>query len=386
MQTSAADYSSNIQEVDGSRQLALDAISGKVTERVPFALFTWGFDYYWKIAGIEPWKLACGSSESWHRAHIALYERHRPDILFYSGAGAGPNEPKLLDETADRWIFKAMNTGKEWEMHKVSYALKRHKSGEQASPEQPRELKTREDAEEMAPKFTGWGEPYLKGLTRLIEELGDKTLVLPHHSPAYICACYALGFEKAMEKILCEPDIFYYFCERFTDGDRLRMQELKEAGAEAVFIADGWASCDIISPEQFKRFAWPFQKSIAEAAHEAGLKIILWNEGDILPILDLEAALDIDAFAFEQPRKGVDITVDKVRAVFGKERCLFGNLDSELLLKRNNPEEIKAETEKQILMSGEGAPFVLCTGSPIPSDVQPEAVDAMIAASRNFRW
>ncbi len=162
----------------------------------------------------------------------------------------------------------------------------------------------------------------------------------------------------------------------------IHIVEGAEAGAEAVFIADGWASCDIISPAMFERFALPYQRAIVEAAHEAGLRIVLWNEGDILPILPQEASLPVDAFAFEQPRKGVATTVAAVRAVFGPRRCLFGNLDSEDLLLRNDPQEIARAVEEQVAQSGPGAPFVLCTGSPLPSNVEPSAVDAMIAAAR----
>ena len=160
------------------------------------------------------------------------------------------------------------------------------------------------------------------------------------------------------------------------------MREWREAGAEACFIADGWASCDILSPAMVEEFALPYQRSITEAAHAEGLKIILWNEGDILPILRQEAAIPFDAFAFEQPRKGIQITVDKIRAVFGPKRCLFGNVDSELLLMRNNPGEITDAVRKQMLESGTGAPFIMSTGSPLPSNIEPSAVDTLVSAAR----
>ena len=160
------------------------------------------------------------------------------------------------------------------------------------------------------------------------------------------------------------------------------MREWAEAGAEVVFIADGWASCDMLSPEMVERMALPYQRSITDAAHEAGLKIVMWNEGNILPILELEAEIPFNAFAFEQPRKGADITVGKVRQVFGNERCLFGNLDSETLLTREESKEIERAVQSQIRQSGRGSPFVLSTGSPLPSNVSPEAVDMMIAAAR----
>jgi uroporphyrinogen decarboxylase len=245
-------------------------------------------------------------------------------------------------------------------------------------------LQTRADLDRAIPAEQGWDEAYLAGLARLIAELGDRAMVFPHHSPAYICACYAFGFERAMELMLTDPDLFFHACERFASGDRLKMRQWREAGAEVAYIADGWASCDIISPAMFDRFALPYQRSITEAAHETGLRIALWNEGDILPILDREAALPVDAFACEQPRKGVDLDLARVRAAFGPSRCLFGNLDSEMLLLRNDPEEIERAVRRQIEASGPEAPLVLCTGSPLPSNVEPAAVDAMIAAARRL--
>jgi uroporphyrinogen-III decarboxylase len=131
-----------------------------------------------------------------------------------------------------------------------------------------------------------------------------------------------------------------------------------------------------------EEFALPYQRSIVEAAHEAGLKVILWNEGDILPILAQEAAIPMDAFAFEQPRKNAEVTVSRVRAAFGARRCLLGKLDSELLLMRNDPQEIAAATREQIRQSGAGAPFILSTGSPLPSNIALEAVDAFVRAAR----
>ena len=243
-------------------------------------------------------------------------------------------------------------------------------------------IRSEADADDLIHEFKGWGTDYLDGLRRLIDDVGDRALVMPHHSPAYICSCYAFGFERAMETMVTDPDLFHYVCRTYQAGDRLRMREWAEAGAEVVFIADGWASCDMLSPEMVERMALPYQRSITDAAHEAGLKIVMWNEGNILPILELEAEIPFNAFAFEQPRKGADITVGKVRQVFGNERCLFGNLDSETLLTREESKEIERAVQSQIRQSGRGSPFVLSTGSPLPSNVSPEAVDMMIAAAR----
>jgi len=358
----------------------LRTLAGEAVSPPPVALFTWEFDYLWKVAGIEPWQLACGDHETWHRAHIALWERHQSDLLWYSGAGQSATPPRLIEEDREKWVVEDGN-GYRFGLRKDSLALYDLGTGAKGC-DAVGAIASITDADRLIPEFTGWGDAYLNGLARLIREVSDRALVLPHHSPAYICACYALGFERAMECMLSEPELFRYICDRYATGDRLRMRQWKESGAEACFLADGWASCDILSPPMIEEFALPYQRSITEAAHAEGLKIILWNEGDILPILGQEAAIPFDAFAFEQPRKGAAVTVDKVRAAFGPKRCLFGNLDSELLLLRNDPEEIAAAVREQLHQVGEGTPFIVSLGSPLVSNIEPEAVDALVTAAR----
>ncbi len=365
------------------RPLALQALAGRRVDRVPVGPLTWGFDYYWRVADVAPWQLACGGSETWHRAHMALLERHRPDVMWYSGAGDGPAEPTLLADDPHHWRVRDNNTGTVYRLVKDSLALQEEETGAKAC-DPLGDIRSAADADGLIPEFAGWGEVYLGGLRRLIREVGDRALVLPHHSPGYICACYALGFERAMETMVTDPALLCHVADRYAAGDELRMAELAAAGAEAVYIADGWASCDIISPRMFEQFVLPYQRSMTEAAHRAGLRVILWNEGDVLPLLELEAGLPIDAFAIEQPRKGIDLSIARVREVFGPERCLFGNLDSERLLAENDARAIARAVEEQLRQSGAGNPFVLTTGSPLPSDIDPSAVDAFISAARSL--
>jgi len=106
----------------------------------------------------------------------------------------------------------------------------------------------------------------------------------------------------------------------------------------------------------------------------------------VLPFLEAERELPIDGFAVEQFRKGVDLGISEIRRVFGPDRCLFGNLDSEHLLARAAPQEIKTAVRQMMGESGEGAPFIMTTGSPLLSSTPPGGVDAMIAGVREYAW
>jgi uroporphyrinogen-III decarboxylase len=91
----------------------------------------------------------------------------------------------------------------------------------------------------------------------------------------------------------------------------------------------------------------------------------------------------VDGFGCEQTRKNYDVRIDQVRKAFGPRRCLLGNLDSEQLLLRNDPLQIRQAVREQFRQSGPGNPFILTTGSPLPSNVDPSAVDTMIAAAKD---
>ena len=362
------------------RIAALNALSGKPAERPPWLLLTWGFDYMWKCAGIAPWQLALGGFDTWLAAYRATYERHKPDIIIYDSFGAGAEDGVLIDDTPEKWIV--LFEGERFEFIKSSYTLRHLPSGP-VGPPPP--LETIADIDR---RFQPGGHDpgRLKGLSVVINEIGDGALVIPTCIPGYIAACYTLGFERAMTTMVDDERFFFHLADRFEECDDLRMRQFAEAGAEAVFIADAWASVDILSPDMIRKFALPYQARSVDAAKAAGLKAIFWNEGDVEPILADEAALNLDAFAVEQPRKGFGVSVAQVREAFGPNRCILGNLDSELMLLRNDPQEIREEVIRQIRESGQGAPFILSFGSPIPSNTSESAVDAVAAALREFAW
>lgn len=368
------------------RFLALSALAGAPTPRIPAGFLTWGFEYYWKVAGLEPWRLCRGSNTDWQQAHRGLYDRHSPDIMFYSGAGSGEASPLLIEETREHWLVEDGNTGTRIRLLKSSLTEIDTESG--TKPNDPLGvIESKEDADALIGPFTGWGKSYLDGLTSLIDYCGDDALVLPHHSPGYICACYAFGFVEAMAMMIDDPDLFCYVADLFAAGDDLRMKELADAGAQAVYIADGWASVDIISPSMFRTFALPYQQSMIAAARKHGLRAVLWNEGDVVPILRDETTLPWDAFGMEQSRKGIDLDISHLRSAVGPTRCIFGNFDSEYLLIHGTKDEVVAAVHEQLSKANAGGiggsggnPFVFCTGSPVPSDASPEAVDWMLAA------
>ncbi len=95
--------------IDCGRRGALRALAGEAISPMPVALFTWEFDYLWRVAGLQPWQLVCGDPETWHRSHLALLDRHQPDLIWYSGAGASATPPRLIEEDREKWAVEDGN-------------------------------------------------------------------------------------------------------------------------------------------------------------------------------------------------------------------------------------------------------------------------------------
>ena len=363
------------------KELTLANLSGKTTERTPVALFTWGYNYIWKVAGIEPWRLAFGGDETWHKAHMALYHRHKPDMINYSGAGSGLLDPRLDGEDAANWYVTDINTGVAYTMVKSSATFYETKVGPTVC-NPVGVINSKADADRLCKPFTGYGDSYLNGLSRLIKELGDDVLVAPNMATSYIFACYAMGFEPSMVAMVEDPDLFQYVMDICAKNLDLRMVELRSAGTETLIVADAWSTADIISPVLYEKFCYPSQKEILLAARKHGIKTLFWDEGDIRPQLPRLSALPCDAFSSEQERKGVYVSVGELAASF-KGKCIFGNLDSEELLVNGSGALIESETLKQIREAGD-APFVVFTGSPLPDDADPDRVDLVTNVARGY--
>ncbi|MDQ1317607.1 MAG: hypothetical protein QG588_1260, partial [Candidatus Poribacteria bacterium] len=120
------------------------------------------------------------------------------------------------------------------------------------------------------------------------------------------------------------------------------------------------------------------------ASHSQGLKAILYSTGYLIPILPKMCELGADALTIEEGRKGEPMDIGKVREIVGPKQCIFGNFDAENVLLKGTKEDIEREVKRQIDSAGRDGAFVMCTGSPICDDTEPENVDAFIELTRKY--
>lgn len=154
-----------------------------------------------------------------------------------------------------------------------------------------------------------------------------------------------------------------------------------EAGVHGIYIGDAWASCSIISPEQYRGFCLPMHKKVTEIFHNFGVKVYLHICGNSSPILELMAETGVDAIEPLDPLGGVDIADAKKR--IGNKVCLMGGVNT-LTLLQGTPEQVLDEARKCIEKGAAGGGYMLGSGDDIPQAAPRENVAALVEAAKKF--
>jgi len=366
------------------------ALRGGMPDVCPAAPVFWGAEYAWKITGRTPLDQMYGSDPGYPEAALALAARHLADwVLLTVTDGNGWLEGKSLTEENGRIVILDPRSGEKFVFDPSAHLVRRVGESPQSLADQGR--KTVRSGRDVEALFPDPPAPYsaiqLARVAHVTGKVGRKTFVCGCEISPFVDACYHLGAETAMEKIAEEPGLFLHAADISLEIQRERIRSLRDSGLHGVLIAESYASCDMISPEQYRAFAYPYQKTIVDEVHDAGMYAVLYSSGDLMPILSDMAELGADGLLIEEGRKGREMEVGEVRKAYGERRCIFGNVSSERLLAPGDMRGVFLETERQIQAAGKKGAFITSNGaSPICDATHPVAIDIMIEAAHNHRY
>jgi uroporphyrinogen decarboxylase len=129
-------------------------------------------------------------------------------------------------------------------------------------------------------------------------------------------------------------------------------------------IFDGFALCTdyclntgpFLSPGQFSEFVTPYLARLISGYRAMGYYIIKHTDGNIMPIIDQLVACAPHALHSLDPQAGVDIRAVKAR--YGRDVCLIGNVNCGLLQTGSEEEVLRScRTALQSGMPGGGYVF-----------------------------
>ncbi|MDI6828972.1 MAG: uroporphyrinogen decarboxylase family protein, partial [Armatimonadota bacterium] len=360
----------------------LQVLSGSPLVPPPVVFHSWG-DYKIEFAGIHPkFQYYIGGSEL-AEIEVKFYKRFRTDWFHLGSAGWQGLWHRARITEGER-AFIASADGSRWIEIKDDYSLTDYSDVPRSANNLIPKLESKSEIDDYFASIATSDEEILASgrfdhLSILAQKYGDSVLIAINDG-APGSWIHGWSFEDIATSCVEKPDLVEYFiykdCERFLADVRAA----KAAGAHAYIFSEGFlGSLDSISPAMHERLELDTKRWFYTEVRKIGLLPIGYFLGDVRPNMQFINSIDMAGLMIEESKKTFTLDPVEIRQALRQEVCLFGNVDSTLLL-CGTPCEIKAEVERQLRAAKYG-PFVLANGSPLIIGTPQHNLDAYMRAA-----
>lgn len=237
------------------------------------------------------------------------------------------------------------------------------------------------------PQSDGRMPVYLEAIRALVRHANESLAVRACGTGAFSLAGHLIGPDRLVTRIALltvEPSpkdeaALRRLMEICTETTTSFALSALEAGADIVMSGDSLASLDMISPEIYEQWVYPYERAffdrVRPAADSRGALTLLHICGNTLPILGSMA--ETGAHVLEVDWK---VSLAGARQVVGERVALMGNLDPSALLLQGKPDDVRYASRTAIAEAGTG--FLLGSGCEVAPATPLENMRAMVDSVR----
>ena len=242
------------------------------------------------------------------------------------------------------------------------------------------------DVDEHVPKAPTAAKLQANGtfdpLRHLVGKYSDHHFSFQTNTPMTTALKCCGGYVEGLVTMKDKPKLFEKILQRCAESVIAYIAPGRNAGARSTWFTNYYTGADTISPQDYAEIIFPYDLAICKAAKAAGLFVLHWYLGDLMPMLDKVMELPIDALVLEQSRKGYQIDPVAIRRRVGDDFCLFGfGFENDYCT--FDRQGLSNEIRRQIEGAAINGAFIV--GTPImPPNAQPEAVDFYFAEARHI--
>jgi len=362
-----------------SKDRMLAAISLEEPDVIPVAPYD-GFWYAPKLLGLRISDYYLGSNKLRAKILLAAQKRHGYDwILAYTGHTHDWRKNVHIRDAGDKYIVTPKTTG--WQLggwYREEIVPK---------DDAPYYLPGYSNIEEIPELEINDSDSVLRGgeleqVKIISKRVGNELLVTNHLGVPYGDAAFMVGLKEWILALYTKPRLAEKAMEWCLSQTLEYAKALVDAGTEAFYMEEIWASTDIISPSLYERFAFPYERLQIEKLRKFGVPLIFSFCGNPMPILDKIIETKPDAHHFEESKKGFVVDIFKIREKLRGKTCFFMPFDAVNLLPSGNLKAIRESVIEIVTRTVEGGGVVLGTGCPLLKDTSPESLDMMIRTAR----
>ncbi len=215
-------------------------------------------------------------------------------------------------------------------------------------------------------------------ITRIVVDyFGDEKYVRGNCDQApFSLASMIRGSQDLMTDLLLEEEQVHRLLEYATEAGIQFIRLMKETGAHMVSNGDSVAGPEMIPPEFYREFAFPYEKKLIDAAHDLELPYTLHICGDTDIILEDMVRTGADALELDYL---TDIHL--IYRLCHASTLFIGNIDPSGVLNFGTAELVKKKTEELLEIYKDSPRLMINAGCAIPPDTPTENIRQMVACA-----
>jgi MtaA/CmuA family methyltransferase len=183
------------------------------------------------------------------------------------------------------------------------------------------------------------------------------------------------GDVSVMLDLFDRPDWLHELLEICVEVEIAFAKAQLEAGADIIGLGDAIASQ--ISPDQYRRFALPYEQRIFATVHDMGALARLHICGDTTHLLPLMTESGADIIDLDWM-----VDIGAAAEMYGDEPVLCGNFDPVAVMLQGTPEQVRQATLSCLQQGGERV--ISAAGCEIPHGTPHENLHAQTQALAEF--
>ena len=139
----------------------------------------------------------------------------------------------------------------------------------------------------------------------------------------------------------------------------------------------------VFSLQLYRRFVKPHHKRMVEAIKRHGKPVLYHSCGSVYSLLPDLIDIGIDALNPVQV-SAARMDTARLKSEFGRDLTFWGGIDTQRVLSRGTPADVREEVQRRISDLAPGGGYVLCGVHNLQQEVPPENVAAMYEAALEF--
>jgi hypothetical protein len=332
---------------------------------------------------------------AWHTASAAErlamiekgFRRHDVDGFFvHPGTTDEFVEAHRIEVLDSCWLITNRSTGEQYRL--LSDGRRVQANGEAYPPAMDgrNRIQTEADIERRAAPVLAENDPRMLARYAPLNYLAAR---YPRHhfgfqlnTPMVRAVGTCGGYVEGLTLMAEDRPLFRKLLERCLQNELSNLAAACRSGASSVWFTSYYTGADTISPRDYAELVFPYDLEVCRAAKAAGLYVLNWYLGDLMPNLGQVLQLPLDALVLEQGRKGYTTDPVEIRKQIGPKRCIFAyGFEYDFCTDRRDA--LASELRRQYEGAGRDGAFI--AGTPImPSNASPDAVDFYFAEARRL--